>query len=67
MSNTWSHGFAVPRVHAVVYDVADGILRELNLDFESDRRRFGNVYQMYYTPDSQEEENKETHAGGEPG
>lgn len=65
LSNTWSHGFAVPRVHAVVYDVSDGILRELDLDFEADRKRFGNIYQMYYPPDAQKEDEKEPDAGEE--
>lgn len=43
----WSGGFTVPRIHAVVYDPKEGILKELDVDFRSELKRFSNIYRVY--------------------
>lgn len=48
LTSKWSNGFTVPRIHACVYDVSDGVLRELALNFEKDLLRYSNIYQIYF-------------------
>jgi len=38
---------AYPRVHGMVFDPADGILRRLHVDFKEYLRRYQKVYRMY--------------------
>ena len=40
-------GRAYPRVHAVVYSVSDGILKELELDEASMFQKYSSVYNLF--------------------
>jgi hypothetical protein len=45
-------GTAFPRVHGLVYSIADGILKELSVDHISDMRKHFKVYDLFSVEDA---------------
>ena len=39
-----------PRIHAWVYDVETGLLKDLGIDFKSEIKRFKDIYRVYDLP-----------------
>jgi len=42
-----SYPFGIPRIHAVVYDPKDGLVKPLEIDFYSYQHALGSIYDMY--------------------
>ena len=49
-------GFALPRVHALVYDPATGRVKKLSVDWKEETREFDRIYNLY--PQGKEDEKK---------
>jgi carbonic anhydrase len=50
IQKAWSQG-PFPMIHGLVYDMKEGLLRELDIDQEGFQRRYSSIYQLYYEED----------------
>jgi carbonic anhydrase len=47
IQKAWSKGH-FPMIHGLVYDMKEGLLRELDIDQEGFQRKYSSIYQLYY-------------------